>query len=244
MTSVQLIAQRVADRFGVTVHDLKSDRQDQTTTRARHVAIYLATLLTPYSNAAIGRLFRRDYTTVAYSVRRARKLAASDGRIALMIQELRRCFEEESGAIENAAAIAGEALASRVAREIVRVSRLNPQGLLDALSKLALAAVVTGGLALPAGAAETVDVVCFLGREDLVRAYRRAGQLRIFEGAARSGLVMDVLRNRDGAFTVIWTNPEDVACVVGSGAHSNLFPPSSPGPLPHPVPEAGPRRAP
>jgi chromosomal replication initiation ATPase DnaA len=62
--SIDTIIRMVAPTFGVTRLDILSHRRDQTSTLARHTAMWLARRLTKHSLPTLGRHFDRDHTTV------------------------------------------------------------------------------------------------------------------------------------------------------------------------------------
>lgn len=64
---------QVAERFGLTPETLRSDRRDARIIAPRHAAIWLCRRAN-YTLPEIGRVFRRDHTTVLYSVRRVTRL--------------------------------------------------------------------------------------------------------------------------------------------------------------------------
>ena len=67
----------VAEAFGVTVADLKSDRRTHAVTYPRQVAMYLCRELTDLSLPKIGQAFGgRDHTTVMHADRKIRQLMA------------------------------------------------------------------------------------------------------------------------------------------------------------------------
>lgn len=67
--SIAAIRSRVAERYGISVGAILSDRRSRSITWARHVAMYLCRRHTPLSLPRIGREFRkRDHTTVMYAL--------------------------------------------------------------------------------------------------------------------------------------------------------------------------------
>lgn len=65
--SVRAIAEASAAQAGISYRDLVSPCRRARIVRARHVAIYLASEMTPLRPSAIGRLLRRERTSVLYS---------------------------------------------------------------------------------------------------------------------------------------------------------------------------------
>lgn len=68
---VRAIQEITARYFKISIIDLISDRRAANLVRARHVAIFLAKEMLPWSLPKIGRAFgKRDHTTVLHAVRR------------------------------------------------------------------------------------------------------------------------------------------------------------------------------
>jgi chromosomal replication initiator protein len=73
----------VAERFGVTVRDLRSASRRQALVVPRHVAIHLVRERTGLSFAAIGALFgRRDAKTIRHACEAAARRLAADPALA------------------------------------------------------------------------------------------------------------------------------------------------------------------
>lgn len=240
---VKLIQRRVCEYFGLTLSDMIGDRRSKVCAYPRHIAIFLVKTLTPHSLPSIGRYFGgRDHTTVMYAVKSAQKMLVEGGALATAIEKLRGELTVELKVhrpVDIAAAVAAEDITASLVQAITHAARKSPRQLLDALSKIALAGMVCAAAlaAAPAQAGGKDDALCFTGREDVIREYRRAGHLRIFEGLSRSGRIVDVLRSRDGVFTVLLMGPDTGTCIVEHGQNSVIFPFTPDGPLPHPVPD-------
>jgi chromosomal replication initiator protein len=79
----------VAQRFDVTVADIKSSRRSRQVLPARHIAAYLAHTALGMSHRDIGiRLGGRDYTNIAMYCRAVARRAAEDQQFAGLIDEL------------------------------------------------------------------------------------------------------------------------------------------------------------
>lgn len=65
--TVELVAQKAADYFGLTVKDLKSTARQQKIANARQIAIYLAREVLQMSYEAVGEFFVKKHSTVMYS---------------------------------------------------------------------------------------------------------------------------------------------------------------------------------
>ena len=72
-TTVKLIQEAVARRFGVTVMELKCTRRQHNIVLPRQVAAWLCYVLTPHSYPQLGRMFGgRDHSTILNSVEKLR----------------------------------------------------------------------------------------------------------------------------------------------------------------------------
>jgi chromosomal replication initiator protein len=90
--SIERIKTTVAADYGVTSREIDSQRRHKRYIAPRHVAMYLACQLTPYSTTMVGRLFgRRDHTTILAA---HRKIAALRERDIFMDGRLRRLERE------------------------------------------------------------------------------------------------------------------------------------------------------
>lgn len=88
--SIREIRQVVGDFYGLTVHDMTSVRRKARLVRGRHVAMYMARVLTNRSYPEIGRLFGDiDHTSVMFAVKKIEKLLDADPDIAREIAELK-----------------------------------------------------------------------------------------------------------------------------------------------------------
>jgi hypothetical protein len=87
--SVAAIQVAVASFFGVTRNDILSARREANIVLPRHIAVYLAKELTPFTYPALGRFFGgRDHTSALHAVRRIQKLVRSDENIAFTVATL------------------------------------------------------------------------------------------------------------------------------------------------------------
>jgi len=73
---IATIIQVVADYFGLSVLDLKSERRTLKLSRPRHIIMYLARTLTERSMPAIGLQMHRDHTSILHGVRKVERLLA------------------------------------------------------------------------------------------------------------------------------------------------------------------------
>jgi chromosomal replication initiator protein len=60
----------VADLYGFTVEEIRGEQRKDKIVRARHHAIWEISKCTPWSLVRIGKLFRKDHTTIINAIRR------------------------------------------------------------------------------------------------------------------------------------------------------------------------------
>ena len=83
LRSAERIARAVADRFGVTLRDLRSPSRRQALVVPRHLAIHLVRQATDLSFAAIGAFFgKRDAATIRHACKAAEHRLATDPALA------------------------------------------------------------------------------------------------------------------------------------------------------------------
>jgi len=66
--TVARIQAEVARFYGIELFEMLSTRRARTVTRPRQLAMFLARELTPLSLPLIGRLFKRDHSTVCHAI--------------------------------------------------------------------------------------------------------------------------------------------------------------------------------
>ena len=92
---IEDIQQVVARQYGVSRADLLSPRRTMNVVRPRHVAMYLAKILTLRSLPEIGRRFGgRDHTTVLHAVRKIDAVIGNDPALAEEIEVLKRRLQD------------------------------------------------------------------------------------------------------------------------------------------------------
>lgn len=79
----------VSKQFGVSRHDILSDRKPNDVVFARQVAMHLSKKLTPHTLPAIGRKFNRDHTTVLHSVNKIEASIRSDSDLAARLTAIK-----------------------------------------------------------------------------------------------------------------------------------------------------------
>lgn len=88
--TVKDIQRSVCSRFpGVSMGDITSERRTSKIVFPRQVAMFLATELTSKSLPTIGRAFKRDHTTVLYSIRKIGRLR-KDPRVSQLIADIQK----------------------------------------------------------------------------------------------------------------------------------------------------------
>lgn len=85
------IQREIADRYGLSVLDLLSDRRAPSVAKPRQVAMYLCRELTTLSLPAIGKRFgNRDHSTVIHAIRRVeQRLEAGERELIDIVQRVR-----------------------------------------------------------------------------------------------------------------------------------------------------------
>jgi hypothetical protein len=87
--TVKSIKSVVCRHFRLSETQLLAVRRDANIVWPRHVAMYLAQLLTGHSYPELGRRFgNRDHTTVLHAVRKVAKLRDADEQVRAMLVEL------------------------------------------------------------------------------------------------------------------------------------------------------------
>lgn len=90
---VAFIIAQVSARTGISVNDILSQRRSAEYVHARHIAIYLAKVMTTRSLPEIGRRFGgRDHTTILHAARKIQYLVDHDKDFATEIEAHRRAI--------------------------------------------------------------------------------------------------------------------------------------------------------
>jgi chromosomal replication initiator protein len=87
--TVKRIQAVVSAFYGIEPREMTSDRRAREVARPRQIAMYLARETTPKSLPDIGRLFKRDHTTVMHAIRRVESLMGEDDDFAVDVELLR-----------------------------------------------------------------------------------------------------------------------------------------------------------
>ena len=92
--TVDRILEKVSQKYGVSVEDIKGRKRTKEIALVRHRSIYIIRKLTDLSLPAIGKLFGRDHTTIMASLDTVEREMAKDSLLELemndLIRELRR----------------------------------------------------------------------------------------------------------------------------------------------------------
>ena len=86
------ILQAVAKEYGVTVDDIMSNSRRSDIAEARQMSMCLFAEASGYEPERIGRMFRRNRTTVIYAIRKMRDLASVDKRTQRHLANLQNVF--------------------------------------------------------------------------------------------------------------------------------------------------------
>ncbi len=82
------IIEKVAETFGVTVEQIKSEKRDANINEARQVAMYVIHEITGQSQQAIGAIFGRNHSTVNNSFKNVQKRINSDIKFKNVINDI------------------------------------------------------------------------------------------------------------------------------------------------------------
>jgi len=92
--SVEEIQKKVAEKYGLKVADLSSERRMRNVARPRQIAMYLSKQLTSKSLVEIGRCFgKKDHTTVMHAIRKVEELFQSDPYMEQEISFLQKLLQ-------------------------------------------------------------------------------------------------------------------------------------------------------
>jgi chromosomal replication initiator protein len=88
-TTIEAIQQAVADMFGLSIEDLRTERRSRDVAVPRQIAMYLVKLMTDASLSEIGREFGgKHHTTVMHSIAKVHELRRSDAALDHTIRKL------------------------------------------------------------------------------------------------------------------------------------------------------------
>lgn len=91
--TVNIVAQKTADYFDLTVKDLKSTARQQKIAHARHIAIFLSREVLQMSYESIGEFFAKKHTTIMYSCDLISAKLKTDGELQRIINEIKSALK-------------------------------------------------------------------------------------------------------------------------------------------------------
>jgi hypothetical protein len=94
---IPIIQQIVCDIYGLSLMDLISARRERRISLPRQIALYLCRRMTLQSLPTIGRLFKKDHTTVMYAAQRVEKMMQESPLFATDINDLAKAIEVRHG---------------------------------------------------------------------------------------------------------------------------------------------------
>ena len=86
--TIDKIFSAVAEKYGVTVEEIKGVRRSKHITLPRHVSIYIMRTITNKSLPEIGKIFNRDHTTILASYETIKKMMRDDASIENDVSDL------------------------------------------------------------------------------------------------------------------------------------------------------------
>lgn len=87
--TINMVAQKTAEYFDVTVKDLKSTARQQKIAHTRHIAVYLAREVLQMSYEAIGEYFAKKHTTIMYSCDLIAEKLKTDEDLRISLEEIK-----------------------------------------------------------------------------------------------------------------------------------------------------------
>lgn len=88
--TVDRILEKVSQKYGVSVEDIKSRKRTKEIALVRHRSVYIIRKLTDLSLPAIGKLFGRDHTTIMSSLDTVEREMAKDSLLEIEMNDLIR----------------------------------------------------------------------------------------------------------------------------------------------------------
>ena len=88
--TIDMIIHSTAEYFNVKEYDIRGKSRNKNITLARHISIYLASLLTSYSLSEIGKMMNgKDHTTIMYSVEKIKSIIDTDESVKQAINTIK-----------------------------------------------------------------------------------------------------------------------------------------------------------
>ena len=88
--TVDRILEKVSQKYGISVEDIKGRKRTKEIALVRHRSIYIIRKLTDLSFPAIGKLFGRDHTTIMASLDTVEREMAKDSLLEIEMSDLIR----------------------------------------------------------------------------------------------------------------------------------------------------------
>jgi chromosomal replication initiator protein len=93
--SIEIIQRVVAEKFGLSLNDLKGPKRTQKIVLPRQLAMYIAREITEYTTTEVGEYFGgRDHTTVMHSCKMIEERVQTDPSFESTIESLKRMIKE------------------------------------------------------------------------------------------------------------------------------------------------------
>ena len=86
--TIDRIFEKVAKKYGVSVEDIKGVKRTKDIAFARHIAIYMIRKLTDMSLPQLGKLFKRDHTTILSSIKTVEREINANPSMDIELTEL------------------------------------------------------------------------------------------------------------------------------------------------------------
>jgi chromosomal replication initiator protein len=94
LLTVNIIQEKVAEYFSISIKDLKSEKRLNSLITPRHIAMYLSKKLTNKSFPEIIKYFDgKSHATVMHAVKKIKKLLESDCEIAKIVEEINNALQ-------------------------------------------------------------------------------------------------------------------------------------------------------
>lgn len=92
--TAEVVANKVAKYFDVTVKDLQSSARNQKVSKARQIAVYICREILNMSYESIGEYFDKKHTTVMYSCNNVAEKIPNDNNLKQAIEDIKQSLKE------------------------------------------------------------------------------------------------------------------------------------------------------
>ncbi|MHC6203173.1 chromosomal replication initiator protein DnaA [Breznakiellaceae bacterium SP9] len=86
--SIETIQKVIADKYGISLNDLKGSKRTKNIVLPRQLAMYISREITDYSTTEIGQQFGKDHTTVMHSYQKIEERLKTDPSLDPTVKEL------------------------------------------------------------------------------------------------------------------------------------------------------------